>query len=803
MHRDPGNDIDLAIVEGDERRFISFTREQRAKGLLICGVPGSGKTKLMEFMLRQDLRLWHTHHCGILLIDSQGAMYDEMVEYMAACRLDRVPVIPIDLRRDDYVVSFDVLRRRMDGDPAVHIRATIDSLLHAWGQRDALETPRLATWVEALLFALYEKERPLVDALQMISDPSVRLELTRKVEHVVAQATWKASRHLREERFQELVESTANRLRKFLSTKLVQAMLSQKGESLDMLKAINDGAIVLASLATAKSLVAPEDAKTIGNLLLSEAWQAVQARGATRRVKPFYVYADEAQSYVNPAMIDTLDQSRKFGLHFTFGMQFPSQFRRNGEVGQMIFDSLMGNCRSKVVFQQSHPEDAEMLALWIARQAIDPDQVKDEIYSPKVVGQEIIYLPSYGYGTTEGVGGGQTFSITEGENHAISNNWSHSDSLSIASTDTVGRGAGLGRVESNDWGQIRSESLTNSAHEDFTVGHSTADGLTAGFNDSRAVSRSEGEDENWSHGAIQSSGSSLEQGNNRSVSQSFRRPTADTDAEVDEYLDGKPGCDRGDAVKRQCGSKITLGEGRSDARTDSDSTATTTAAGGSRSRSNAYVATEGTSGSRQRVSTLSDSRTAGNAFAQAVGDATTASQSMAVSANINMNENHGVTEGISSSDTYGGSETNGTSVARTQADNNSWSQSRSVTLSHSPVVWQHLRWDVSSRTCRSVQEQVFLWTKYIDGQPDRHCLARLAGMPLPIPLVTATVKRVPTTERWVQRWVAGKLSALPFVLSGDESARRMAAQDHALHSQVHGPQSHREPGDYRRPLRRG
>jgi hypothetical protein len=118
-------------------------------------------------------------------------------------------------------------------------------------------------------------------------------------------------------------------------------------------------------------------------------------------------------------------------------------------------------------------------------------------------------------------------------------------------------------------------------------------------------------------------------------------------------------------------------------------------------------------------------------------------------------------------------------------------------------VWQHLRWDVSSRTCRSVQEQVFLWTKYIDGQPDRHCLARLAGMPLPIPLVTATVKRVPATERWVQRWVASKLAALPFVLSSDESAQRMAAQDHALHSQVHGPQSNREPGDYRRPLKRG
>lgn len=801
MSRDPGNDIELAIAKGDDQNLVKFSREQRAKGLLICGVPGSGKTKLMEFMLRQDLRLWHTSRCGTLLIDSQGSMYDDVIEYMAACRLDRIPVIPIDLRRGDFVVSFDVLRHQMDGDPAVHIRSKIDSLLHSFEQRDAQATPRLALWLEGILFSLYENERPLVDALHIISDPLIRKELTRNLEHVVAQATWKTARHLREERFQEMVESVANRLRKFLSAKLIRAMLSQKGASLDMLQAINDGAIVLASLATAKGLVTSEDAKTIGNLLLSEAWQAVQTRGATRRVKPFYVYADEAQSYINPSMIDTLDQARKFGLHFTFGMQFPSQFKRNGEIGQMIFDSLMGNCRSKIVFQQGHPEDLEMLALWIARHAIDPNLIKDEIYSPKVFAQEIIYLPSYSSGTTNGVGGGSESSVTKGENHSVSENWSHTNSESFSTTDSTTVSTGESAARSTNEGHTRSESLTRSSHEDFSLGQSIGDGTSNGINNSRAITRSDSEAENWSEGSSHSRGRSFQNGKNRSLGQAFRRPSDEDEKEIDNYLDGQLDAGKKEMLRRQRGSQITLGEGRAEASTESDGIASSKSAGGSRSRSNAFMASEGTSVSHQQMKTRSNSRAVGNALAMGAGDARTQSVSLAEASNLTTSEGQSETAGISSSDTHGGSETFGTSTARTRGQNSSWSRASSATTSYVPVVWQHLKWDVSSRTFMSIEEQVFNWTKYIDGQPDRHCLARLAGVPMPIPLITATVKQVRASEQWVQSWIAKKLAALPFVLSGNESAARVAAQDQELLSLVYRRNEEREPRSYRRRIK--
>lgn len=802
MKRPPGNDIDLAIINAGKRQMLRFLREQRAKGLLICGVPGSGKSKLLEHMIRQDICLWHTHHCGGLLIDSQGSLYDDIVEHMAACRLDRVPVIPIDLRRNDYIISYDLLRRRMGGDPAVHIRAMIQAMLHAWGQSGTQDTPRLATWMEGILFPLYEKERPLIDALQIISDPAVRAELTRNVEHLVAQATWKTARHLKEERFQELVESTANKLRKFLSTKLIQSMLSQKGESLDMLKAIEDGAFVLVSLATAKSLIASEDAKTIGNLILSEAWQAVQTRGATRDVKPFYVYVDEAQSYVNPSMIETLDQARKFGLHFTFGMQFPSQFKRNGNVGQMIFDSLMGNCRSKICFQLSHPEDVETLALWIARQAIDPDQIKDEIYSPKVFAQKVIHLPSYSKGETDSVGGGEQFSITETENHSVSDTWSHTDTNSISLTNTVGLTQGHSTAHSTNVGATHSNSQTRSSHEDFSTGQSLGDGTGYGLNTSHALTSSDSLSDNWSKGVTQTTGRSLQRGQNRAISQTFGRPSEEFREELDGYLAGSLDEDQLEEFNKKRGRQVTVSAGRNEGSTDSTSLATSSTAGGSRTRGRAQMASQGLSLSRQQMRTLSNSKTSGNAFAHGTSDAFTESTSLANASNLALSHGQGMTQGFSSADSYGGSETFGTSLARTYGQSRTWGRAKSVTISHVPVVWQDLRWDVSSRTFRSVDEQIFLWGKYLDGQPDRHCLARLAGMPMPIPLVTATVKRVPVTDRWVQRWVTEKMAKLTFALAASDSARRLADHNQKLLESVHEPNRQREAVTTRRMLKK-
>ena len=91
-----------------------------------------------------------------MVLDPHGTLYDNLVEWLAWNRIDR-PIVPIDLRRDDWVVSYNVLRQRT-ADPAVLVDNFTDAMAYVWGQGGTDKTPLFARWAGNVLRALYEKK---------------------------------------------------------------------------------------------------------------------------------------------------------------------------------------------------------------------------------------------------------------------------------------------------------------------------------------------------------------------------------------------------------------------------------------------------------------------------------------------------------------------------------------------------------------------------------------------------------------------------------------------------------------------
>ena len=118
---------------------------------------------------------------------------------------------------------------------------------------------------------------------------------------------------------------------------------------------------------------------------MSDLWTAAQERGKRDGVKPFYVYLDEFQRFVTPTISDNLDEARGFGLHLTMAHQFPNQLLDRGENGRRVYNSIMENASSKIVFRLSHRENLEAMAEWLYMGVMDPDEVKHELYSTKVM----------------------------------------------------------------------------------------------------------------------------------------------------------------------------------------------------------------------------------------------------------------------------------------------------------------------------------------------------------------------------------------------------------------------------------
>ncbi len=441
-----GNDLDLGF-SSDGDRPLKFPHDQRNSHLYVCGGTNVGKSKFLESLIRQDILNWPDSKCGLLLLDPHGSLFDSIVEWMAWNEFER-PVIPIDLRCDDWIVSYNLLRQR-PADPAVIVDNVVDSISHVWGAHDLNETPLLARWAANVLRALYENELPLVAAENLLDfrAKQFRNAITSSLKDPSSRRDWAFADTLAPRDFEAQIGSTTNRLQRFIRNRTMRAIFGQP-ISLDFDKVIEDGSIVLVSLATEHTKISKENAQLFAVLLLTDLWTAMQNRGKRDSVRPFYAYLDEFQRFITPTMAENLDEARGFGLHLTMAHQFPCQLLDRGDNGRRVFNSVMENASSKVVFRLSYEENLRVMAQWLALGIIDLDEVKYEQMATRVldyreevktvIGESRSTGEGYGvqHGHAEGGGEGGTENFTgigtdpEPESTSVSQSGFASDSES-------------------------------------------------------------------------------------------------------------------------------------------------------------------------------------------------------------------------------------------------------------------------------------------------------------------------------------------------------------------------------------
>lgn len=830
----PGNDLNVGTMLGTKQP-LWLSRRDRARHLYVVGATRTGKTKFFEGLIRQDLLAWPTHRCPVVVLDPHGTLYDGLIAYAAASGLARWPIVPIDLRKDDLVVSYNLLHKREGADLGVTCKGFLDAMLHAWGQSNSNDTPRLATMLSTLLIAAAERNGTLIEAMQMIRDPQARALLAPEVEHFVAKSTFQSVQHLREREFQERVESTLYRINRFLSTQLMRAMLCQTGNTLDLSEVLEKGSILLVRLSPEGARVSDEDAATLGSILLTDLWLAARRRGKREEgaLRPCYVYIDEFQNYVTPTIARGLSEASGYGLHLSLAHQYPSQLPdQDRDLGKMVLNSVLANAKNKVVFQLSHGDDLETLTSILYRQAVDPDQVKHEVWSTKVMGHQVQYMPSYSQGTTQGVSQGWERGEGISQSHTTGENWSHTDGTnhSHTTTDGVTETESESESDSEEFGTSHSEgtSRSRSTSNGISEGHSdsfarndhvsegkgTSVGTSQSESDSTSTSRSTSEGENWGNTSSRGKSGSASKGQSRSETYQFGplneplqeelvryRYTQMNPKEREAFRKTWPRTiepmevEEVDEFKRKWPKDYTLSEGESRSNGDGWSDASSNSSGGSRSRSESQGASHGTSRGQSQSQSRSRSRGQGQTRGASRSKGTSASSgitdgesemsgishsqghSHTIGRSTSISHSESETHGTSSSDTYGGSEAQTQGTSQSWGENGSTSQSQSQGVSLSPMLMPIMGKELSSRQYRSVEEQLYRFTQILDGLPDRHCVVRLASMKTPAALFTATVKDAWTTLRWSLRWADRMARKLAFVLPMDVALKQLAERE--------------------------
>jgi hypothetical protein len=288
----------------------------------------------------------------------------------------------------------------------------------------------------------------------------VRSELTEGLsKHSVSQS-WTYANSLSPRDFDAQFSSTVNRFNSFLHAEKLRLMFGQNGSSLDLGKALSEGQIIIANLSTEGGRVSEEDASLFATLLLSDLWTAAKERGKGIEegdIKPFYVYVDEFQNFLTPTIAKNLDQSRGFGLHLTLANQFPRQILHAGANGAQVYESVMANARSKVVFSLEGEENLRPLAMSLFMGVMNPDEIKHQLTSRKIMdyAEETRTVINESENWSDGVGEftGQTDSDSAGgavhdgaEQEARLWNISQADSAGTSHTSMSGGSRGKSTV---------------------------------------------------------------------------------------------------------------------------------------------------------------------------------------------------------------------------------------------------------------------------------------------------------------------------------------------------------------------
>ena len=337
----------------DEWQLARIAEVDRLIHMYVVGATGSGKTKFLESLIRQDID--HRQGCGI--IDPHGDLIDDLRAYLAVEGLKqgeeflREQIVLIDLANPHSTVAFNPIEQ-LPGIPAGEQAAElISSFRRIWADSWGV---RMEDLLRNSLIALSEAQLSLVSLPRFLTDTTFRKSVTVHLSHPIAKDYFERFERLSDRNRLTWAEPVLNKINALLANDRVRQLLAAPHSTVNLREVMDSGKILLVKLDKGRL---KDSADLIGSLLLSKLQLAAFSRSdipAWQR-RPFYLYVDEFQNFASASFGVLLSEARKYGLSLVMAHQTLAQVP--GEIQSLI----LGNIGIQVVFRVNR-QDAERLA---------------------------------------------------------------------------------------------------------------------------------------------------------------------------------------------------------------------------------------------------------------------------------------------------------------------------------------------------------------------------------------------------------------------------------------------------------
>lgn len=331
----------------NDRRPFGIRQADRRHHMYVIGKTGTGKSTLLETMIRQDIGADQ----GIALFDPHGDLVERVLAAVPERR--RGDLIYFNVPDVSHPMGFNPLERVLPAERSLAASGMLDVFKKLWAE---FWGPRLEHILRNAILALLEQpEATLADILRLLDDSDFRKRAAERVTNAQVRRFWLREFELYPKNFRaEAVAPIQNKVGAFLADPILNAILTQPRSAFDLRRVMEDGRILLVSLSKGK--IGEDSAALLGALLVSTIGVTALSRTdmpeETRR--DFFVYLDEFQSFTTLSLATMLSELRKYRVSLVLSHQYLSQ------LDEHVRDAILGNVGTIVTFRVG-PDDAEML----------------------------------------------------------------------------------------------------------------------------------------------------------------------------------------------------------------------------------------------------------------------------------------------------------------------------------------------------------------------------------------------------------------------------------------------------------
>ena len=343
-----------------------LSEENRAAHVHILGTTREGKSKFLELLIRHDI----DNGYGATLLDptDNGQTAYNILRYCVEKKFTKVCLID----PHDYnfcVPTLNPLRWKGAGATDAVVSNIMESIRLLWGQTSFSDTPRIETYLYAILTALYATGNPngpkplncgIPDAV-CFTVKEHRGYAYRRQRILDFLHPYNEARATLEEVFnakgQQLFlgefKASIRRLNPFFKY-LPTLIYGSSSTPLDFRQLVEDKWVILVNLDKKRLWGTPQQ-RLLGTLVVNEIVNAVSdltQQGWHGKQPQHYLYLDEAGQFATRVLADIMAYQGKSGLWATVSHQFYNQFE-----DKYVLDAIENLCKIKVLFNTPNTVD--------------------------------------------------------------------------------------------------------------------------------------------------------------------------------------------------------------------------------------------------------------------------------------------------------------------------------------------------------------------------------------------------------------------------------------------------------------